>query len=122
MSGSTKEPPVIVIESADDSSTDPPMNDHRNADADISSGGEQNLNINTNNSGSNTSPKLAQKSEKDKLPASASVSSLSVPTLSPNGSAKERKRHTSKEEELKHLTEDVRSFFPAPIYFIRFWN
>lgn len=35
--------------------------------------------------------------------------SLTVPSVTaPNGSASDRKRHTSKDEELKHLSEDVR--------------
>lgn len=113
MSSPASVPPVIVIDSVEDESTDAP--EHNEVKSDISNA---EISPETAPRTGDSSAKSAQtvavsKSDQDKMTTNvssdkSSSSSLTVPTLAtPNGSPKERRRHSSKDEELKHLTEDV---------------
>lgn len=127
MSSSELEPPIIVIDKVDDENTTKAV-DESAAKYDVNTGGTENL------SGEETGSikTLATlkipppekpikesrrvdvvKPETSAIPVSSKeTSKLDTPETNvnralPNGSSSPRLRHPSKEEELKHLTEEV---------------
>ena len=106
-------PPVIVIDSVDEESTD--NADEGEIKSDVSQ--EAISQTSVSKADSNNKPVFsltqAKNTNEQNMPSKlvsdkSSSSSLTVPILtSPNGSLKDRRRHGSKEEELRHLTEDV---------------
>lgn len=127
MSSSELEPPIIVIEKVDDENSTKTV-DENAAKYDVNTGGTNNLSGDETGS-SNTLATLkipppekpikesrrfdVVKQETSALTVtSKETSKLETPKTNaqqalPNGPSSPRQRHPSKEEELKHLTEEV---------------